>query len=152
MSEAKIQLTVGGLSFSGEGEQEWLEHQLHYILEAAPALAKTVPLQLVGGNDTPNPQIVHDEEPFTQPLASYLREKGGESNQQKRFLTTADWLRMRGSTDLKTAAVTAALRDGRQKKLTNAADCLNKNVTQGLCEKSGAGFFITPDGLKALGH
>ena len=152
MGQAKIQLTVGGVSFSGEGEQEWLEKQLQVFMEAVPRLAKIEPPLPVGEHDAEGPQSDSAEAAFTQPLASYIREKGGDSNQQTRFLVTADWLRRRGNTDLKTSAVTAALRDSRQKKLGNPADCLNKHVSRGFCEKNGAGFFITPDGLKALGH
>jgi hypothetical protein len=87
----------------------------------------------------------------TATLASYVRQKGGSENQVDRFLATADWLRQRGK-QLTTAAVTKALRDHHQKKLANPADCLNKNVSKGFCEKSGDGFFITPDGLQKLGH
>jgi hypothetical protein len=44
-----------------------------------------------------------------------------------------------------------ALAKNHQKRLANAADCLNKNVAKGYCEKTADGFFITPDGLKHLG-
>ena len=78
--------------------------------------------------------------------------QGGESKQVNRFLSTADWLRRRGNENLTTAAVTKALRDQKQKRLTNPSDCLNNNVSKGYCEKGGGGFFITPDGLTKLGH
>ena len=152
MGQAKIQFAVGGLSFSGEGEREWLAQQLHDVLEAAPRLAKIESQTPVGEPDTTAPHSDPPEVPFTQPLASHIREKGGDSSQQKRFLATADWLRRRGSTDHKTAAVTKALQDNHQKRLSNPADCLNKNVARGFCEKEGDGFFITPDGLRDLGY
>ena len=152
MGQAKIQLTVGGVSFSGEGEQEWLEKQLHDILEAVPWLAKIEAPSPVGDAGIELPRSDSAKEPFNQSLASYIREKGGDATQPKRFLVTADWLRRRGDNSLKTGTVTEALRSNQQKRLGNPSDCLNKNVNQGLCEKSGATFFITPDGLKALGH
>ena len=39
MSEGKIEVTIGAISFSGEGDQGWLSQQLDKILEAAPQLA-----------------------------------------------------------------------------------------------------------------
>ena len=89
---------------------------------------------------------------FTTSLSAYIKEKGGESNQVDRFLITADWLRRRGVTNLATAAVSKSLTDNHQKRLANPADCLNKNVSKGLCEKTETGFYITPEGLKKLGH
>ena len=151
MSQGKIEFTLGALSFSGEGEQDWLAQQLHKILEVAPEMAKIAPFAPVGGADPLSPHSNGDEEKFTQTLASYIKAKDADSNQQKRFLATADWLRRRGTNDLKTAMVTKALQDSRQKRLGNPADCLNKNVTRGYCEKNGDGFFITPDGLESLG-
>ena len=151
MSQAKIQLTVGSVSFSGEGEQEWLSQMMHDVLEAAPNLAKMETTIASGEPDVEASIVDGVDQRFTQPLAIYIKEKANDSSQQIRFLVTADWLRRRGSTELKTGAVTAALRDNQQKRLTNPADCLNKNVAQGLCEKNGTGFFITPDGKKVLG-
>ena len=152
MGQAKIQLTVGSVSFSGEGEQEWLEKQLHHILEAVPWLAKIETPSLVGEADIKLPKSDGAKAPFDQSLASYIREKNGDSSQLQRFLVTADWLRKRGDTSIKTGTVTAALKTNQQKRLSNPSDCLNKNVSQGFCEKNGAVFFITPDGLNALGN
>ncbi len=53
-------------------------------------------------------------------------------------MATADWLRLKGETNLKTALVGKALSDNHQKKLGNPADCLNKSVAKGHCEKKGA--------------
>ncbi len=88
---------------------------------------------------------------FTVSLAAHIRSKGKETNQVHRFLVTADWLRRRGSGVLSTASVSKALSDNHQSKLTNPAECLNKNVSKGFCEKNKDGFFITPEGLKELG-
>ncbi len=91
-------------------------------------------------------------EKFTKSLASYIREKGADGNQTQRFLVTADWLRRRGQA-LSSGAVAKALTDNQQSRVSNPADCLNKNVGKGFCEKTKDGsFFITPEGLKELGY
>lgn len=89
---------------------------------------------------------------FTQSLASYLSARQASSNQLKRFLATADWLRQKGVNELSTALVSKALKDNHQSRLGNPADCLNKNAAKGLVEKEGRTFFITPEGLASLGH
>jgi hypothetical protein len=40
MSNAKIDFAFGSLSFSGEGEEDWLAKQLDKILTAAPTLSE----------------------------------------------------------------------------------------------------------------
>ena len=150
MAEAKIDFTLGGLIFSAAGEQGWVAAQLDKVLKAVPELGALAKNVAVGGSDSGGRG--DGEEEFKEPLASHLRAKGGESVQVQRFLATADWLRRRGTTPLTTAAVSKALSDNQQKRLSNPADCLNKNVAKGYCEKKGEGFFITPDGLKALGY
>ena len=149
MGQSKIDVTIGNLSFSGEGEQEWLAEQLDKVLKAVPKIEIAQP-QATGSAPAASAQGVNGG--FTTTLASYIRDKGGESSQVDRFLITADWLRRRGNDKLTTAAVSTALRGQRQKRLANPADCLNKNVSKGYCEKDGSGFFITPDGLTKLGH
>jgi hypothetical protein len=67
-------------------------------------------------------------------------------------LATADWIRLKGEKNLKTSLVTKALQQNHQSKLSNPADSLSQNVAKGFCEKTTDGFFITPEGLKALGH
>jgi hypothetical protein len=155
MPNAKIDFAFGSLTFSGEGEENWLAQQLDKILSAAPTLSELhaptqngEPQKLPGsGAGAP---IIKTE---VGPLAQHIHAKGGQGNQSKRFLATADWLRLRGETSLTTRAVTQALSDNRQSKLTNPAQCLNQNVSRGLCEKtSGGAFYITPEGLKDLGH
>jgi len=148
MTQSKIEVTVGNVSFSGEGEQAWLAEQLDKVLKAAPNVVQTV-----AGNVDP---LGEDRSPaggdLKTTLASYIKEKGAERSQVHRFLVAADWLRCRGTSKLTTAAVSKALSEHHQKKLANPADCLNKNVSKGCCEKSDGGFYITPEGLKKLGH
>ena len=146
MSIAKLEFSLGGLSFAGEGEQEWLSKQLDKLLEKASQLSKSTPPGEIGKERNGE----HSKR-FTKTLASYIKEKGGDKVQVDRFLATADWLRQRGE-KLETSAVTKALSDNHQKRLGNPADCLNKNIAKGFCEKQGDGFFITPDGLAHLGH
>src|SRR5262245_25000208 len=129
MADAKIEVRVGEVSFVGEGEADWLSHQLDKILDAAPRLAHIVP-----ATQTSNSRAVSERYPgagggaFTDTLASYIKAKDAESNQVRRFLVVADWLRRRGATELATAAVSKALKDNQQKRLGNPADCLNQNV------------------------
>lgn len=84
-------------------------------------------------------------------LASHIKSKKGEKNQNNRFLATAHWLAGRNDSPLTTKAVAAALSDHKQKRLANPADALNQNVRKGYCEKRKDGsFFITPEGLEVL--
>ena len=152
MAEARIQLEVGSIKFSGEGTEAWVVKQLEYVISKLPELSKmasTVAEQQPGASSVKNaaaqPQQVGS-------LATYIKVKGGDSNQVQRFLATADWLRLKGEKNLKTSLVSKALQENHQKKLSNPADTLNQNVAKGFCEKSGDSFYITPEGLKALGH
>lgn len=84
-------------------------------------------------------------------LASHIKAKKGDKNQNNRFLATAHWLASRSETSLTSKAVAEALSHHNQKRLANPADCLNQNVRKGFCEKRKDGsFFITPEGLEAL--
>ena len=152
MGEGKIELTLGALSFSGEGEQEWLAQQFDKILESAVDLAKIGPVAIpVVEESSGPPKLDTDNGMPPESLASYIKSRGGASNQVVRFLATAYWLCMKGDTNLTTASVSKALKDYQQTRLSNPADCLNKNVSKGFCEKQGNEFFITPEGLQALG-
>jgi|tagenome__1003787_1003787.scaffolds.fasta_scaffold19079301_1 hypothetical protein len=87
----------------------------------------------------------------TGSLASYIKAKKAEKNQVRRFLVTGHWLSGRSAEALTASAVARALLDNHQKRLANSADCLNKNVSKGFCEKTkGGAFFITPEGLEAI--
>jgi len=155
MTTAKIEFSLGGLSFSAEGTEAWLAAQLDKVIEAAPKLGQlkvhAPPAQdpAAAGATAATPQ---PDGEFTTSLAAYIKEKGGDTNQNKRFLATADWLRRRGMKPLTTGAVSKALTQNHQKKLGNPADCLGQLTGRGLCEKTSEGFFITPDGLKELGR
>jgi hypothetical protein len=152
MAQVKVEFSIGSLRFAGEGDQNWVESQLDKILDKVPTLSAFV-AQIGSGSgaESGNPGATGDAS-FTASLASHIKAQGAEQSRVKRFLATADWLRRRGGQALTTAAVAKALSDNHQKRLANPADCLNQNVTKGLCEKKGDGFFITPDGLVAMGY
>jgi hypothetical protein len=149
MAEAKINITIGSMVFSGEGAPEWLERQLDKLLAVAPDLMKLkVPL-LDESTDTPpahTPKNTH-----TGTLATFLTSKNATTNQVKKFLATAEWLHLKGNKRLKPSEVAKALSESNQKRLGNPADALNKNVTKGHCEKEGGQFFVTHEGRAALG-
>ncbi len=151
MAESKIAFQIGRISFSGEGSEAWLTKQLEFVLAKIPDLtalpqAQETEKEAGEATITPKPPV------HIGSLASHIKAKGGESNQATRFLATADWLRLKGDSALKTGSVSKALQDHHQKKLSNPADCLNKNVSKGLLEKTADGFFVTPEGLSVLGH
>ncbi|MCI0559083.1 MAG: hypothetical protein MN733_11350 [Nitrososphaera sp.] len=148
----KIEIKIGPVSFSAEGEQEWLGQQLNTVIEAAmksgDTLGETVE-KPISANGTVANKNIHVNHSMS--LVSYLKEKNADRNQIMRFLATAGWLRCRGKKEISTSDVSKTLSEHHQKRLANASDCLNKNVAKGLCEKKGKLFFITPEGLKVLG-
>lgn len=151
MAIAKIEVKLGAIDFKGEGEEKWLENQLDKILQQAPELLNIAPADQDGnGGDASkeNGSSIRIGGGIT--LAKFLTDKSIGANQVKRFLATAMWLYARGNKKPTTSDVTKALKDNHQSKLNNPADCLNKNVTKGYCEKDGKQFFVTPDGFKSL--
>jgi hypothetical protein len=142
MTVAKIQISVGSITFSGEGNEDWLEKQLDKLLKAAPVLVESAPKS-------------KDEEAgagggAVGTLAAFLTKKSATTNQTKRFLATAEWVHLKGKKRLQTKDITKALSDANQKRLGNPADCLNKNVAKGHCEKEGSEFYVTPEGRDSL--
>ena len=146
MDRSEISFSLGSLSFSGSGSEAWLSEQLQVVIEAAREL--DVSPTVVSHDDAPNNE--HGQ-PFTEPLATYLKKLNADTVQNRKFLATADWLRRREQTQIKTADVTTALKNAQQKRLGNASECLNANVSKGFCEKNGSYFYVTPEGLKDLG-
>ena len=147
--QGKIEIKIGNLSFSAEGDQKWLAEQLTKVIDAAePAIGAITNASdnsvSTGGSISGPPGN------FSGSLASFIKLKGGETKQVRRFLVAAAWLHNRGEKTLTTTAVAKALQENQQKKLGNPADCLNQNVGRGLCEKTSEGFFITPEGWTSL--
>ena len=145
---AKIELTIGNLSFSGEGEQDWLDQQISKLIDIATQVQVATSVDDIPSKPEPEQSVTVP----TESLATYLRTKGGDTIQTQRYLATAGWLWRRGERVLTTRAVNKALQDNQQKRLSNAADCLNQNVGKGFCEKTKDGFFITPEGWRHLGE
>lgn len=152
MNPAKIEIKMGEFSFCGEGEQQWLSEELAKILEKAE---KIIELSdgLAKPSDVASTAAVS---PITsalagKPLAVYLKDVNATTQQNLKFLATANWLRStKGMNRLSTSDVSKALKDANQTKLGNPAECLNQNVSKGLCEKDGKQFFVTQHGQDSL--
>jgi hypothetical protein len=79
MTQAKVDLTLGALSFSGEGQQEWLGEQLDKILEAAPGLANLEFQSATVESAPPGSPPNGADDRFNETLADYIRSKGGDA-------------------------------------------------------------------------
>ena len=147
MAEAKIEIKIGELHFSAEAEQSWVASQLDKIIAKADVLSKLAekhePASGGGG--------AHSKSGNVPALGIFLTSKGASTNQTKKFLATAGWLYLKGKMKMGTGDVTKAIKDNHQSRLGNPADCLNKNVSKGFCEKDGNEFFLTEEGLGDLG-
>ena len=141
----KIHIKVGNIEVDYEGSEDYLESKLYELLDDVSTLAKQVPSENDGSDSNGKMNSV-----TSSTLVSFLKEKKADS-QNQRFLATAEWLHQKGSKRIKTSDITKALRDSNQKRLGNASDILNKNVSKGFCEKEGKEFFVTPEGRKSLG-
>ena len=145
MPDAKIEIKIGELHFSAEAEQQWVASQLDKIIAKADVLGKLAEKHepVGGGGGAIKPGNV-------PALGTFLTNKNATTNQVRKFLAAAGWLYLKGKIQTSTKEVAATLKDNHQNRLSNASQCLNENVKQGLCEKSDSGFFVTPEGLKAL--
>ncbi len=146
-SRGKIELNIGGISFSGEGDEQWLDAQITKLIEAVSS-------GQIDGSSNAGTSVREPEqnEPMqVGALATYLKKKGAETIQVHKFLATAAWLHRRGEKTLSTSTVSKALKDNQQKRIGNPSDCLNQNVARGFCEKKGSReFFITSEGWDYL--
>lgn len=154
MSEAKIEIKIGEIRFSGEGDQDWLSDQLDKIIDKAEALMEIAP----PAAPPANPTGAHQPADFSgassianQTLATFLKSKNATTAQVDKFLVTAVWCEAKGKNRLKTSDITAALKNANQSRLGNPADCLNGNVTKGYCEKDGKEFYVTQEGKDKVG-
>jgi hypothetical protein len=156
MNETKIQIKIGSIEFSGEGNQDWLTTQFDKVLDRIPELAK-IGLPISSSSPIPSKTslgvedgIKSDSDNIPRNLVKFLKEKDALSKQVRKFLATAAFLQLNGKNRVSTEDVTETLRRANQARLGNASDCLNKNVQKGLCEKDGTAFFVTIDGLEEL--
>lgn len=156
MSESKIELKIGEISFSGEGDSVWLSEQLDKILDRASelrsssAIAASPQLSNIANITHQEADLSGHHEISTKPLATWLREKGADTNQNQKFLATAVWIEAKGKNRIQTSDITAALSNANQKRLGNATECLNQNIKKGYCEKEGKQFYVTEEGKRSL--
>jgi hypothetical protein len=146
MANAKIEFAIGGISFSSEGEETWVAAQLDKIITQAPTLGEA---QDNSDSELKKP-MASDPVIATKTLPAFLAEKNAHSNQVKKYLATAVWLESKGNKRLSSKDVSNALKESKQNKLTNAAECLAKNIKKGFCEKDGSQFFVTEVGKGSL--
>ncbi len=146
MADAKIEVKVGSVSFTGEGSENWLSSQLDKVIKHMPDLVKVAPQPASSGEQGSDakPQRVGT-------LASFLNAKGAKNNKTRKFLATALWLQDGGKNRMGTGDVTKALDDNNQGKVGNAAQCLINNTKQGFCAKDGKQFYVTDEGRTEIG-
>ena len=159
MTDAKLEIKVGNVSFSGEGQGEWLSKQLDKVLAKLPEWAA-----LQGAEDNNGDHSTGSDDSGETgtskakaktgekvPLATFLKEKKANTgNQQRKFLAAAAWLHDGGANRLATGGVTKALSEHNQGKLTNAAQCLINLAKQGWVVREGKQFYVTDEGRTEL--
>jgi hypothetical protein len=150
MSDAKIDIKIGQIQFSGQGEQDWVAKQLDKIITQAEKLIQLAPPENLQDDNGGRKPMGKDATIAKKTLPVFLTEKGAAKNQVKKFLATAIWLEAKGQSRLQTRDVVAALKTSNQSRLANASDALKRNITKGFCEKDGNQFFVTDDGKKSL--
>ena len=137
----KVRIKIGAVEIEYDGPEAFLEKKLPDLVSQLSSMAETVD----SPGDTATSGVVS---PGTLP--ALLKAKNVSSNQNKRFLATAEWLHLKGVKQIKTGDVVEALRENHQSKLGNPSQCLNSNVSSGFCEKVGKEFFVTDDGRNSL--
>ncbi|MDP2524344.1 hypothetical protein Q8W30_17405 [Neptunomonas phycophila] len=157
MSEAKIEIKIGEITFSGEGDPSWLSEQLDKIMDRAEDLIGLTPIATAAAPPQGN-GLTHQaadlsghNEIAAQTLPSWLKSKNADTVQNSKFLATAVWVEAKGQTRLQTKDITSALSNANQKRLHNASECLNQNIKKGYCEKEGKQFYVTEEGKRSLG-
>jgi len=151
MADAKIEIKVGAVSFSGEGDGKWLSEQLDKVLEKIPELANVAPIQAEasGANDGAS---ARGHKKVGGTLASFLSAKDAKSNKTRKFLATALWVQDSGGKNrLTTRDVTDALREHSQGSVGNASQCLVLNAKRGFCTREGKQFYVSDEGRAELG-
>jgi|MTBAKMStandDraft_1061839.scaffolds.fasta_scaffold02065_7 hypothetical protein len=168
MADSKIELTLGSFRFSCEGEKEWVEVQLGRILDRAPSLlslGSEVVTTSAGGEveevaaEEARPVARRGRKPrevkakkavSNDPLVDYLKEKKADNNQVRKFLATAVYLHSQGAQKFSTPMISKKLKAAGIPKLSNASDCLNKNVKKGFSIKEDKEFVLTNEGIQAI--
>ena len=161
MTDAKLEVKVGTISFNGEGEETWLAGQLDKFLAKLPELVETdaaVEAKSPAGNGSVESGKPGDSKGNTPAgsktgisLAAFLKDKNATANQVRKFLATSLWLEDEsGMERVSTSDVTKALSDNKQGKLGNAAQCLISNVKPGYVVKDGKKFYVTDEGREEI--
>ena len=154
MADAKLEIKVGEISFSGEGTDVWLSQQLDKVLKSIPDLVKLDLPKAKTSENAPKEHEAHNTPPAGKvmgTLAAFLKDKKATSNQARKFLATALWLHdAQDQKRVGTADVTKALNHHNQGKLTNASQCLNSNVSRGTIVKDSKLFYVTEEGRADL--
>ena len=151
MADAKIEIKVGAVSFSGEGEGKWLSEQLDKVIEKLPLLASVAP----AAPDSDEKSGAHEQKSKKSnigTLASFLAAKSAKTNKTRKFLATALWLHdSTGVHRIGTGDVTKALSQHNQGSVGNASQCLVQNNKRGFTAKDGKQFYVTPEGRSEIG-
>lgn len=151
MAEAKIEIKIGQIQFSGEGEQDWVAKQLDKIIIQAEKLVQLASKVEADQPSSTEQRITSEDKTIAgKTLPAFLSEKQATKTQVKKFLATAIWLDAKGQKRLQTGDVRKALKESSQTPLSNPSQCLNKNLSKGYCAKDGKQFFVTDDGRNNL--
>lgn len=155
--DAVAEMRVGSAHFVFKGSEEWVDRKIDDVGGLAAGIKEVGRLALAEAEmsgQVPTPSTINEPSVPKQvsSLATYLKEKDAQKNQTLRFLATSGWLMHKGANRISTSEVARALKDNHQSRLGNPSDCLAKNISKGLCEKDGDGFFITPEGWAELGE
>ena len=154
MADSKIEIKVGSITFSGEGDGDWLSKQLDKVLAKIPELAAVAPPETSGnGNNGANPPLNTGAQPgqASGSLAAFLKTANADESQSRKFLATSVWLQdVEQKNRLITSDVTGALSKHKQGKLTNASNCLAENAKRGHCVREGKQFYVANEGRESL--
>ena len=125
MATAKIEFTLGIITFSAEGDETWVSDQLDKILEKAPSLMTIAPMMQSTSQSASTasgqPSPFSDSTIAAQSLPNFLRSKQARSG-FKKFLATAIWLHAKGTPKLSATDINTSLKDCSQSRLSNATD------------------------------
>ena len=153
MAIAKIDVSLGALTFSGEGDEAWLSLQLDKLIQHAERL----PSSATPRGSQPNSVETESQASSAGDIASmtlvaFLQKCDATSNQNSKFLATAVWFMAKQQKNtFNTKDVTGALTTAQQLKLNNPSQCLARVTKAGYVEKAANGdFYVTPEGRTNL--
>ena len=155
MTDAKLEIKVGAVTFTGEGSEKWLAEQLKSVLDKLQELTQisaesATPQSGRTGGELPHKSGGKEGRPKTT-LAAFIKECKATTNQSRKFLATAAWLHdSEGKNRIATKDVTEALSKHNQGKLTNAGQCLVNNAKPGYIVKEGKQFYVSDQGREEL--